>query len=373
MNKIRVLHIIQNLSAGGLERIAAELAAGLDKDRFEAELWCLSGGGPLESLFKNKIPIKTFDYKRYLLPGNILSLAKRVKGGLFDIVHTHSYAPGILGRTAAKIAGVKVIIHHHHSVSASVMNIRHRLCEQFVTNVFTDKVIACSEATREFILREKFAKKDMVVVIHNGVPEEFEKPSGRAEGLKKELGITNERILTSVGSLTHHKGHIYLLMALKDVVKAVPGLKLIIVGAGPEKSALEKFIEENSLQRNVILAGGQSDVRPFLEIADIFVLPSLVESMSISSVEAMSKRLPVIASRTGGVTEVVKDGETGILAEPSDPSDLAKKIKYLLGNDETRKNMGKNGYGRYKEYFTLQKMKTEVQDLYLRCLESKKR
>ena len=371
MDKIRVLHLIQNLNIGGLERIAAQIAAGLDQSRFEAELWCLSGGGPLEHLLGNSVPVRTFDYKRYLFPGNLLSLSIEIRKGRFDIVHTHSYAPGIMGRISAKAAGIRIIFHHHHSISASMMNTRHRVCEQFVTGFLTDEVIACSEAAREFIVREKFVKNDKVTVIYNGVPDEFEKNSGLAEELKLELGVNDETVLTAVGSLTSVKGHIYLLEAVRIMLGSGLKVKLIIVGSGPEREALESRISEYGLSGSEILAGAREDVRPYLEIADIFVLPSLLESMSISSVEAMAKRLPVIASRTGGVTEVVNDGETGILVNPADPAQLAGAIEGLMKDRPARELMGEKGYARYRNMFTLAGMIDNIQGLYTAFYESK--
>ena len=369
MNKIRVLHIIQNLNVGGLERIAAQIAAGLDKSRFEAELWCLSGSGPLERTFKDRIPvIRMFDYRRYLLPWNVMSIAGNIRKGDFNVVHTHSYPPGIIGRLSARLAGVKAVFHHHHSVSVPYMNMRRRLCEQFVSNYLTDKVIACSYATKEFILKENFAKENKITVIYNGVPEEFEILSGKKDSVKHALAINDEKLLTAVGSLTKHKGHIYLLQALTKVLEVFPAVKLVIVGEGPERSTLEQYIKENNLSSNVVLAGSQSDVRPFLENTDIFILPSLREAMPLSLLEAMAKGLPAIGSRVDGIKEVIEDYETGITVSPANKDELAEKIIYLLRNTEIAIKIGNKGFEKYKVLFTFQKMIDNIQNLYLEFL-----
>ena len=366
MNKIRVLHIIQNLNVGGIERIAAQTAVGLDKNRFEAELWCLSGGGPLEAIFRDRInKIRIFDYKRYLLPGNIISLARRIKEGDFDIVHTHSYAPGVVGRIAARIAGVKAIVHHHHSVAAEIMTPRRNFSERLVTRYFTSRVIACSNAVREYIIANRFADERQITVIYNGVPAEFETHSGAGETLKQRLGIKSERVIAAVGSLAVHKGHIFLLEAFKEIVMTVPDARLLIAGEGPERPKLELFINDNMLSGKVMLLGNLSDIRPLLEIAEVFVLPSIIESMSISCAEAMSKYLPVAASRTGGVSEVVKDGETGILFKPADTAGIEKAVLRLLGDRNSAAAMGKKGFDRYIKYFSAGTMIERLQNIYI--------
>lgn len=372
MKKIRVLHIIQNLNIGGLEKIAVELAIALNNEKFETELWALTGTGPLENQLNDKnVIVKIFNYKRYLMPWNIISLRNKIKSSHFDVVHTHSYPPGILGRIAAKLAGVPVIIHHQHTNITSNMTNRQKVLERLASKYITDRIIVCSNDSKKILIKESFGTENNISVMFNGVKESFSQPSNTAEDLQKKLNLSKEKVIVTVASLTTHKGHIYILKAVPEIVKQFPDVKFIFAGDGPEKNNLEQFVSKNNIGRYIIFAGNQQDVRPYLEIADIFVLPSLRENMSVSIVEAMSKKLSVIASDLGGNPEIVINNQTGFLVESQNPEQLAEKIIELLKDNSKRKVFGANGYNRFKEYFTFENLVFNIQKLYLAYLNEK--
>lgn len=366
MRKIRALHIVQSLPIGGLERITSQIVSHLSPEVFDPEVWCLTGGGPLaDSLRDSGVPVKVFGYRRYLLPWNILSIAQAIRRGNFDIVHTHSYPPSIVGRIAAALAGVPVRIYHYHTTSSWHRHLKYRVLEKATNNFLTDGIIACSHAVKNHVVAEKLCSESLVSVIYNGVERDFARTSSVP-------AVRTAKTVLTVASLTPHKGHLHLLHAATAVLKNYPDVRFIFVGDGPEKEKLHSFARDNGFAENLHFAGIATDVRPFLEAADIFVLPSLREGMPISIVEAMAHRLPVIASDVGGIPEVVVEGQTGFLIKPGDHGAMAARIIGLLEDRNKRETLGRNGYDRFLEKFTLATTLRDVQELYLRLLAAKK-
>jgi len=355
-----------------MEQISTQLAARLNTGDFEIEMYCLSAGGPFAERLKNSgVPVTVFDYRTYLLPGNIVALAGRIRRGNFRIVHTHTYSAGILGRLAGFLAKVPIIIHHHHSTGMDSLGWRQRLFERIVTRFMTDKVIAVSCATKQLLISCGFGTEDNVSVIYNGVESSFAEPSGQREAVIKRYNLAGKKALVTTASLTPHKGHRFILEALKTVVKQYPSACCVFVGGGPERQALENQAMAFGLTERIIFTGIQQDVRPYLECADMFVLPSLRESMGIAIVEAMAKKLPVVASNVDGIPEVVKDGVTGLLSQPASPQDIASKISALLGNADIARRMGEEGYKCFIELFTLERSVNAIMELYYSCLKEK--
>ena len=372
MNKIRVLHIVERLNVGGMEQIATQLAAGLNTGAFETEMYCLTAGGPFaERLRKQGVPVTIFDYRTYLLPGNIASLAGRIKKGNFQIIHTHTYSAGMLGRVAGFFAKVPVIIHHNHTTGMETLGWRQRLSERLVTHLITDKVIAVSCATKRLLIACGFGTENKISVIYNGVESSFSQLSGRRDSMIKLLNLSGKKVLVTTASLTPHKGHRFLLEALKDVIKHHPTACCVFVGGGLERRTLQNQAAELGLTDRVIFTGIHEDIRPYLECADMFVLPSLRESMGIAIVEAMAKKLPVVASNVDGIPEVVNDGVTGVLTQPASPRDIALKISSMLSDTENMRRMGEEGFQRFTELFTLEKCVNSVRELYFNCLKQK--
>jgi glycosyltransferase involved in cell wall biosynthesis len=356
-----------------MEQISTQLAARLNTGEFETEMYCLSAGGPFAERLKNQgVPVTIFDYRTYLLPGNIASLARHIKRGNFQIVHTHTYSAGMLGRIAAFFAGVPVIIHHTHTTGMENLGWRQRLFERLVTRFLTDKVIAVSNATKRLLISLGFGTESKISVIYNGVETSFCKPSGRRGSMMELHKLSGKKVLVTAASLTPHKGHRFLLEALKDIRKEYPSACCVFVGGGLERRALDQQAKVLGLSDCVIFTGIQEDIRPYLECADLFVLPSLRESMGIAIVEAMAKKLPVVASNIDGIPEVIEDGLTGLLAQTASSEDIALKITTMFSNPEKSRQMGEEGYKRFIKCFTLDQSVNAVRELYYSCLKKKR-
>ena len=190
-----------------------------------------------------------------------------------------------------------------------------------------------------------------VRVIYNGVPDTPVAPlPRRVEG----------PVIGSVGRLSHEKGHDVMLRALA----ALPDVTGVLVGDGPDRSSLEALARELGLGDRLIMPGWQADPRPWLPTFDVFVMPSRLEALGLAMIEAMLASRPVAASSVGGIPEVVRDGETGILVPPDDPAALADALRLMLGDPARRERMGTLGRRVAKETFGVSRMVRAYESVY---------
>jgi len=373
MQKIRALHLVEDLKIGGAERIIATIATGLNKQNFDVIIWCIARGGEVADELKEAgVKVNILGIFNYHNPINILKLARLLKKAKPDIVHTHGYFASVIGRIASKIAGILILINHVHSTYWDYKK-RHILMERFLS-LFTHKIICCSKAVEDFVRDHERIKPAKTLVIYNGVDgDRFSLPKNTSS-VKAQLGIdSGDSVVGIISSLTPHKGHKYLFQAAPMILDASPPAKFLIVGDGILREKLEKQIKNLDLASYVIFTGTRKDIPDLLSTMDIFVLPSCErEGLGISIIEAMAAEKPVVAADIGGIPEVVKNGETGFLIPPRNPEALARAIIELLRNPRKAKTMGKQGRKRFKEKFTNKRMLSEVENLYEALINQKK-
>jgi glycosyltransferase involved in cell wall biosynthesis len=358
---IKVAHVVEDLKMGGIERIIENIVMSLDSQRFEIDVLCLSGGGAIaDKLVANKKNVEILNFTNYHNPLSVVKVATWLKRKKIDIVHTHAYPAGVLGRVAAILAGVPCIFHHIHSTYFN-LNKRNHLIERFLSR-FTKKVICCSEAVRRFVSEKEGIPKVKLIVIYNGIPEPKLVKSSVANNLKKDLSIPQDApVIGSVASLVPHKGHKYLLNAFTKVDNAY----LLLIGDGFLRKELENKASKLNITNRVIFAGSKLDITLYMQLMDIVVLPSSErEGLGISLIEAMALSKPVVATNIGGIPEVVDDSRTGILVIPRDGDALANAINKLLQSPDITHRMGLEGRDKYAKMFTLSHMLRRIEELY---------
>ena len=302
------------------------------------------------------------------------SLIRRYKP---HIVHTHTSKTGVLGRLAAWLARVPAIIHKPHGhvfyghfgprVSRFFL-----MVERLLSRI-TDHVVALTpmEARDYFGLRVLTAEK--ISIIHSGVElNRYHITAKKRQQKKKELGISPDSLVVGfVGWLIPIKGVTYLIKAMAEVVQRHPNSLLVLVGKGDEKGEeeikLKEQVENLGLADNVRFLGWRPDVDEIMGCFDIFVLPSLNEGMGRVLVEAMSAGLPIVASRVGGIPDLVKHGENGLLVPPADAGALERAISDLLSDKARRKHMGETGKRMCRPY-SVEAMVEKIDNLYSRLL-----
>jgi glycosyltransferase involved in cell wall biosynthesis len=195
-------------------------------------------------------------------------------------------------------------------------------------------VTVCSEFSRR--LQHRGVRKEQIVIVPNSIPENFDRSNTDREcraQTRANFGIAaDESLLISVGRLSKEKGHRYLIDAMSHIRSLAPQLRiqLLIAGAGPSESELERQIRRLNLSQNVRILGYLPDVKPLFSIADLFVLPSLSEGCPNVLLESIATRVPIVASRVGGVPELVRDAESALLVPPANAEALAESVGKLL-------------------------------------------
>lgn len=359
---INVAQVVEDLKIGGLERVIENITIHLDSEKFRVFVLCLTRGGEIaERLIANGKDVEILGIKNYHNPLSLIKVVKWLRQEKIDIVHTHAYPAGVLGRAAAIVARVPCIIHHVHSIHS--YNRRQLLIERLLSG-FTDKIISCSNAVRGFMIRTAKVKEDKTITIYNGVPLSWLSNNRDASDIRKVFNIPeNSPVVGTVGRLHAIKGHKYLLEAAVTIQKTMGDVHFLIVGDGLLRKELEDMSRRLKLS-NVIFTGRRTDVNKLLTAMDIFVLLSVSEGLGIVIIEAMAAGLPVVATKIGGISEIVSNGISGILVPPEDPDAIANAIIMLLNDKEMAKRMGATGRGIYEQQFTSELMVKSIEEVY---------
>ena len=374
-DKIRVLHIITRLDRGGSADNTLITVSSLDRRRFDVALIAGRTTNPSPKLSQAVNKVEYEELSSLIRPVNpvkdivsFFALFRRIRKGRYHIVHTHSSKAGFLGRLAAYFAGTPYIVHTPHGhifygYYGRIISWLFILLERFVSR-FTDVIIGLTGREVKEHLERKIGKKSRFVVIPSGVElERFFKFDVDQKKVKKELNIpAKAKVIGSVGRLVPIKDPLNLIIAGERIAKEYPEIHFIWVGDGPLRARAEELARRASLP--LTITGMKDDIRPYLAIVDIFVLPSLNEGMGRAAVEAMAMGKPVVATKVGGLPEVVVEGETGFLVPPADPDALAQAILSLLRYPDLGERLGRKGRER-ASLFSASRMVKEIEKVYL--------
>ncbi len=382
--KHKVLHVITRLDKGGSAENTLLTVLGLNKEKYDVTL---IKGATLESVMSNQerdanerdlktasdsgVKIITIDeLVRRISPANDLKVFIKlffiIKKEKCHIVHTHTSKAGILGRWAAwlcrfgKLTKTPVIIHtpHGHIFYGYYGKFKTRvfILIERITAVITDRIITLTEKEKREHIDFKIAPPEKFITIHSGVATKryFDVMPEDTKKVREELNIPdNYLVVGTVGRLVEVKGHKYFIQAAYEILKRIQtsdfrlqthkNVKFIIVGDGHLLSDLKVMADSLGISESVIFTGWRSDVPVVISAFDIFVLPSLNEGMGKVLVEAMLLKKPIVASKVGGIPDLIREWENGILVNPSFPHELAEAIIDLIKSEDKRKEMGHKG------------------------------
>jgi glycosyltransferase involved in cell wall biosynthesis len=228
-----------------------------------------------------------------------------------------------------------------------------------------DCFIASCHAIRERLAADGIAG-DKIVVVNDGVDVDRIARLAPVNVHAQFYLPTNAPIVGNVAALVPQKGHQHLIEAAALVVRDVPDARFVIVGDGELRETLERQIKEKHLERHIFLAGFRLDALEMTKGFDIFCISSIHEGMCVALVEAMAAGKPAVATRAGGIPEVVNDGETGFLVAPRDPTEMADALRRLLKNEALRRQMGEAALARARDSFIVDRMVLETSKVYER-------
>jgi len=285
-----------------------------------------------------------------------------------DLVHAHdphgvamaalalSMIPG--GPTPAFVVSRRV---DFHLKANSLSRWKHRQVDCFV---------AASEAIRQ-LLRTDGVPDERTVTVHEGIDVDHVRLAP-AVNVHEALWLPHHApLIVNVAALVPHKGQRYLIEAAPLVLRQVPDARIVIFGEGELRAHLEHLVRELRLEKHVLLPGFRADILGCIKGADLFVLCSVTEGLGTSLLDAMACRKAVVATRAGGIPEVVDDPHTGLLVPPRDAAALAQAIVDLLRDDGRRQRMGEAGFARVGSRFTVERMVAETATLYERIVQTR--
>ena len=330
---MRILHLIPDLGLGGAQRLLADAAAAVDRDRygFEVAHW----GEPTalqDELERLDIPVHRLEGGSSL-PRLARAFGRQVRRLRPDVVHTHLFDADLIGILTARALGVRRCCASIHSFSF-FMTRRHRWRYRWLLGPLVGRFLAVSRALADHLVRECRLPASRVQVVPNGIDTARFAPAA-SPALRSARGST-------VGVLTRldaRKGLPHLLRAMAQLRPDLPDAQLVIGGDGEDRSALEREVDSLGLRGRVEFVGAVDDAAQFYRRLDLFVLPSLDEAFGLVLLEAMAAGLPVVGTRVGGVPEILEDGAQGRLVAPADSQALAGAIRELCRDPLRRSRM----------------------------------
>jgi len=353
---VTIAHLVLTLDHGGLEHLVLQMAEQLQRRGLRALIVVLTDGTLVAEARRRQIETFVLEKRDGFEPQLIVRLARLFRAERVDLVHTHNFAPLIYGTLAARLTGLPTVNTRHGRAALST----HRLIWSL-----THRVVAVSEDARRQLVRHNQVREDRLSVIVNGIDLSRFSGRHRADGLRAALGIApGVPLIGTVGRLAAEKDQRTLLTAFARLREAGSPAHLAVAGGGPLGHELAALARSLAIESSVHFLGPRSDVPAILSALDVFVLPSLMEGISLTLIEAMASGLPVVTTRVGGNPEVVVDGDTGLLVPVGDAEALASAMGALLGAPEEARAMGERGRRRAEAVFNGERMIDAYEEIY---------
>ena len=378
-SRIRVARIIARLNIGGPAQHVVHLTARLPRDRFESVLLCgreTPSEGDMRDLAArwDVRPIAVPGLGRRLRPTDdlrsLVFLIRFFRRFRPHIVHTHTAKAGAIGRLAARLIGVPVVVHTYHG------HVFHGYFSRPMTSLFlaverflarsTSRLLTVSESVKRELERYRIGTPGQILVMPLGLDlDPFLGSEGRGGELRRELGVDDALPLVGiVARLVPIKRHEDFIAASALVAARVPGALFLVVGDGERRAELEALVRQQRLAERVRFLGWRRDLDRIYAALDIVVLTSANEGLPVSLIEAMAAARPVVATRVGGVPDLVGHGVHGLLGAAADPSATAEGIVSLLADPDRRRAMGQAGRTRVRDAYGVDRLVSDVDHLY---------
>ncbi len=349
--------MVTSFDVGGSERQTVELVRRLDPSRFRVHLACFRTGGPLQPLVPDAVPIARFPVRGFGRMGSArqwIRFARWCRDIEARLVHTCDLYANIFGLTAAALAGVPARIGSRREILTGDKT-PVQLAAQRAAYRRAHAVLANSEAAARQLAHEG-VDTARIRVIPNGVDLERVPPRRTRDIIRR---------IVTVANLRPEKGHDVLIDAAPSILAAYGDAEFHIAGDGPCADALAARARERGVAGRVHMLGHCDRIPDLLAGQDLFVLPSRSEALPNAVIEAMAAGLPVVASRVGGIPELIDDRRTGRLVPPGDAAALAAAIVELMNEPTHAAALGRAGQRRAQERYAFPRMVGRVEDLYL--------
>ena len=367
-DRIRVLQVVDKFSIDGesihgIARLMSWWTNAIDRDRFDMNILGLKAPSNAGRYIERQGGRVFYsDYGR-LNPASLLDIARVARQTQTDLLHLHGYKACTLGRIVGALLGMPVVLHEH--AVFPTMPPYQKLADWLLAPL-NDRVVVNCEAVAEFCVERRSMDPENIEIIFNGVPlDEFREVSDSAAAeAAEELGIgADTPVVGTVARLEEQKGITHFLNAVPAVKEECPDVKVLIVGDGTLRGALEEEARQLGIADNVIFTGERRDVPRLYKLMDVKVISSIYEGTTLTVFEAMAIGTPVVATTVDGVEEVIEDGATGMLVPPKDAASIAEVVTDLLTNPDRARLLSERAEQAVKQYDVRTSMR-RIENLY---------
>ncbi len=365
---MKVLQVTTHMEIGGIPSYVISLARALKSRGHDCAI--ASSGGALEPELKKyaishiPIDIRTKSELSPKVVRSIFQVRKIVKDGKADIIHAHTRVSQVVAFFVSRMTGIPYVTTCHGFFKKRARKI---------FDTWGSKVIAISNPVSTQLEGYLGVDEARIELVHNGVDaDKFSKDRSEEEitAIKRALGIGPAPVVGTIGRLSDVKGQNLLIEALAGLIKNGARVNGLIVGSGPEEMPLKNMARSLGVENAIHFFGADPDTHKFLSVMDIFVFPSVMEGLGLSLLEAMASARPCIASRVGGIPDLIEDGKTGMLFDAGDAKALGGQVVRLLNDDKLRKELGRAARGLVVKKFSLDMMAGEIERVYKGVLSS---
>lgn len=354
--------MVRQLGPGGTERQLTEMARGLDRGRFRVHVGCFHEGIRADDLRAAEVPMLRLRVTSFMKPNAVAGawqLGNYLRRNRIRVLHTFDYPLSCFGVPVARTFGIPVVLTsqraHRGLVPGTYLPLL-RIAERMASGVVVN-----SESVRQELLAEGHLTPERLHLCYNGIDTARFHATGRA---RMPVLEDAELVIGAVCVLRPEKGLSTLLRAFAKAAHGRPGIRLAIVGSGPELPGLEALAKELGIYERSVFQPMVADVAPWLRSIDIFVLPSLSEALSNALMEAMACGCTCVASSTGGNPELIRDGDIGLLFEPGDVQALAGRLELLIANPELCGRLARGAVCEIQRRFSLAASAARLAEIY---------
>ena len=345
-------------------RRVCEIAARLDRDKFEVSVVALRGGGMADSFRQSGANVEVLNVNGILGLARLGRLSGLIRDRHADLVHTHGFLADLVGRPAARLAAVPSLVHTVHDAEGSFKPWQFAYA-RFLSG-YCDRVICVSPSVKEYHCRRSGLPPEKYSVIPSGIDVDTYRPDPDArQRLRQQWEVGQDQpVVAYVGRIDRDKGIETLLSEFSHLAARGSAIDVVIAGEGSGRRIVENFIKHGEGGARCRLLGFVDDVRPILSAVDIFTTADSSEGHPLSPTEAMAAGLPVVATKASGLRDIVIDGVTGLLASPRDVFGLAERIERLVDDREMCRLLGECGRKRVEAQYPVAAMIQSIETLY---------
>jgi glycosyltransferase involved in cell wall biosynthesis len=370
-DRLDVLHLIGTLSPGGAERNLYYLAPHLQKSRLRYGICCLARRGQFADVVERLgLPVFELGYRKRHFFRTVLRLTRLLKEKRVNVLHTHLFECGLVGRLAAWLAGVPVIIVHEHGKTLW-KKWYHRLFERVAIHG-TDLRIAVSKDIMGLRLELEKTPPSKIRVVFNVVdPVMFEVDDRTRRDKRKELGLDGRFVIGTVGRLIDAKAYDLLLEVARQVCAVKPDVRFVLVGDGPSAAQLQDLRQQLGLAEKVLMLGQRGDIPELMAAMDLYIITSKREGLPVTLIEAMMAGKTIVSTAVGGIPDALSHNENGIIVEPGSKEALVKAVLKIMDDPETMQRLGTRAKATALMRYAPEQVLSQLETIYEELLLSK--